>query len=172
MTLLPSSSSPDTNTEMNLIHTFSDSMQVIPFSEVKVKDSEHTCMWNELKVPTECYIKRAHSHFVDVVAICRIASIEDTESIDVCIMRSTMDSVITTKYFKIPWLDSPNSCVIFCELSLWFSFHGCNYGILIGWCLSGLWVTCSHVCWRCYTSAQWSRSTCWDMLAYGWYWSE
>jgi hypothetical protein len=105
MTVLPSNSSPDTNSEMNLLHTFLDSMRFIPCPEVKVMDSEHTRMWNVLHLPTECYIKRAHSHCVDVVAICRIASIEDSNlGTDVCSMRSTVDSVITVKFFKIPWL--------------------------------------------------------------------
>ena len=36
--------------------------------------------------------------------------------------------------------------------SPWFSFHSCNYGTFIGWCLHDLWVTCIHKCHRCYTS--------------------
>lgn len=32
------------------------------------------------------------------------------------------------------------------------SFHSCNYGTFVGWCLHDLWVTCIHKYHRCYTS--------------------
>jgi hypothetical protein len=32
------------------------------------------------------------------------------------------------------------------------SFHSCNYGTSIGWCLHDLWVTCIHKYHGCYTS--------------------
>jgi hypothetical protein len=33
-----------------------------------------------------------------------------------------------------------------------FSFHGCNYGILIGWCSYSFWTICIHSSRKCYTS--------------------
>jgi hypothetical protein len=51
-----------------------------------------------LRLFTECYIKRAHSQCVDVVAISKLASAEDHR------LEADMRVVVGMKYLEYSWL--------------------------------------------------------------------
>jgi hypothetical protein len=68
---------------------------------------------------------------------------------DVLFSRSTLDPVYCLEVLQglLPGI-SPSCHVMFCVVT----FNSSSYGIIIGWCLYSLWVTCIHNCHRCYIS--------------------